>query len=249
MLEIYNERYTPENSTLVIVGGIEYKETLELVKKHFEGWEDRETIGKESGVNKETGIYLNTQSGGENSIISVAFKTPSFNNAYRNYIEVMSLIMGESGLKSRLAKKIRVEKGLAYVINSFENFYEKRGILGFASVCAHSTVNKIASIMMKEFEKSKKFGFTEYETEGAKNKLITKRILGLENVGDHLKFLGKSACYNSNFSLEQEIRNINKINAKTLQEIANEIFSESNMALAAVGDFDVDNLLEVIELN
>jgi len=249
IVDLYNKRYTPENSTLVVVGGFEYNEVLSIIKSHFSRWKDRPTFKIEESINKDPGIYLNTQDGGENSILSVCFRLPPFGSPDRNDIEVMALILGDGGVKSRLAKEIRMKRGLAYIINSFESFYEDRGMLGFASVCAHSTVKEVAKLMMEEFVKCREHGFTEAEIEGAKNKLITKRILGLENVSDHLKYLGKCACYNSMFSLEQEIRNINLVNAESLNKVLNEILTESNMGLAAIGDFDVDELLEVVTIS
>ncbi|QIB28007.1 M16 family metallopeptidase [Caloranaerobacter azorensis] len=246
---LYEQRYTPENSCLVIVGGMEYNKTLEIIKKCFGRWEDTNTKRIEEKVNKDPGIYLNVQEGGANSILSICFKVPAFNSPYRHGIEVISLILGDGGVKSRLAKEIRVKRGLAYIINSFENFYENRGILGFTSVCAHDAVNKVAEVMMEQLSRCINEGFTDDEIQGAKNKLITKRILGLENVADHLKFLGKCACYNCNFSLEQEIRNIKKVNSENLKYIAKEVINESNIGLAAIGDIDIDKLLQVIKIN
>ncbi len=248
IVNLYNKSYTPENSILVIVGGFEYHEAIELAKKNFASWEDKIINRNEELVNKEVGIYLNTQKTGDNSIVSVCFKLPEFDSPYRNTIEVISLILGDGGIKSRLAKEIRMKRGLAYIINSFESFYEERGLLGFASVCQPKTINEVVELMIKEFSKCKKEGFTKNEIESAKNKLITKRILGIENVADHLKFLGKCATYNSSFSLEQEIRNIKKISGEHIMLILDDIFHENNMSIAAIGDINIDELLERIKL-
>lgn len=246
--DLYRNGYTPANSTLVMVGGFEYEEALQIISKYFIGWKDRVSNNMGYSVNNETGIYINTQNGGESSIVSLCFKMLGFESKYRNDIEVLSLILGDSGVKSRLAKEIRMKRGLAYIVNSFESFYEERGMLGFASVCKSKNVDEILDIMIKELIRSRDYGFELSEIEAAKNKLITKRILCLENITEHLKFLGKCATYNYNYSLEQEIRNIKNIAPKSIMETANKVLNDTNMGFAAIGDFNSEELIKKVRL-
>lgn len=248
LMDLYNQSYTPENSVLVIVGGFDYYQTMDFVKERFNHWEDRSIRREVALVNKEPGVYINTQNKTDNAIVSVCFKLPEFESDYRNALEVVSLILGDGGVNSRLAQEIRVKRGLAYIVNSYESFYEDRGLLGFASVCQPTIVSNVVEIMINEFAKCKKEGFSPKEISAAKNKLITKRILGLENVLDHLKFLGRCAIYNSTFSLEQEIRNIKKVDGDSINRIVEEIFHENNLGLAVIGNVDVDSVLEKISL-
>lgn len=244
--DLYHTSYTPENATLVAVGGFEVDEIVAYIEKYFSIWKDTPSSRKTYLVNKEPGMYVNTKSGGENAMLSICFKLPEFAHSYRNTIEVISLVLGDSGIKSRLAREIRMKRGLAYIINSFESFYEDRGILGFASVCAPQKVQEVAEIMMQEFSLARQEGFLDTEIEAAKRKLITKRLLSLENVSDHLKYLGKCAVYGTMFSVEQEIRNIKKINQDLIKEVLGTIFVDNNMACAAIGDIEIDSLVEKI---
>lgn len=244
--ELYRNSYTPENATVVVVGDFDNEQIVSVIQKYFSSWEDRKTIQTKFPVSKDPGIYINNQSGGENALLSLCFKLPQFTSSYRNTIEVISLILGDGGIKSRLAKEIRMKRGLAYIINSFESFYKDRGLLGFATVCAPNTTDEIVQIMMDEFNRCKSDGFTETEIVAAKNKLVTKRLLGLENVQDHLKFLGKCSSYDNIFSIEQEIRNIKKVDDESINEVLEMIFNDSNMGLAAIGDINIDAILEKI---
>lgn len=246
---VYNNSYTPSNSNLVIVGDINYNNAIELANKYFSTWEDKETNILAEPINKEPSIYFNAKSGTESSIISLCFKTPPFNCEIRNNIEILSIILGNSGISSRIVKEIRSKRGLAYIINSLENFYRDVGVFCVTSVCSNKSVEDIVKIMLEVILEAREFGFNEEEVLGAKNILITKKLLNIENVSDHLNYLGRCACYDNIFSLEKEIRNIKKSNPFKIQTAANHIFTNENVGFACIGDINIDSVIDLIKLN
>lgn len=249
MEKLIHESYTPENASLIVLGGIDYEKTLDMIIDKFSLWEDRETREYKEIVESEPGIYFNSIKNGENSAIAVGFRIPGYVDGDRINTEVMSHILGEPGLESRLIQEIRVKKGLAYNLGSFINSYEKRGTLGFAAVCAHKSVEEVIKIMIDEFQKAKKHGFTEEEISRAKKVLETRTLFDLDNSVSHLKFLGKCSSYGQMFSLEQEIRNIQKINKEQVDRVTKNILVEENIGLAAIGNFDIDNSISLLTLS
>jgi len=170
-------------------------------------------------------------------------------DAERTNIDIIAKILGDVSLESRLVQEIRMKKGLAYSIGAFTSFYENRGTLGFTAVCENESVNEVVKIMMDEFHKVKNEGFTDKEINRVKKVLETRTLLDLDDLTSQLKFLGKCSSNGQLFSLEQEIRNIKKINNESLYNTVQDIFVEEKMGLAAIGNCDVDQVISLLKLN
>jgi predicted Zn-dependent peptidase len=247
--KIINEAYTPENSTLIVIGGINYEKTLEMIEENFSQWGDRKTKQYKEVVDSDPGIYFNSVNNGKSSAISVGFRLPSYTHEDRLNIEVLSTIVGNPTMESRLSQEIRQKRGLAYSLGSFTNFYENRGTLGFTAVCAHESVDEVVKIMINEFLKIKEKGFNDIEVNRAKRILETRTLLDTENVLSHLRFLGKCSSYGKLFSLEQEVRKIQNISKENVDRVATEILNETNIGLAAIGNFDIDTLIPLLKIS
>jgi len=245
--EMMDSAYTPANSTVIVVGGIDYEETMELLIKYFEGWKDKKTELYKEQVESEPSVYFNKSKSGVNSVVSLGFRTVSSNSENRLGYEIISRIMGDSGLESRIVKEIRMDRGLAYNVGSFARFYEKRGTIGFTAVCQNEKVSDVVSILMEEFRKIQTEGITDEELRKAKNMLETKRILELDSAYGQLAFLGKHSSTRRIYSLEDEMRNIRNVDHDYVKTCIDECFKSSNMGVAAIGNINIDNVISLME--
>lgn len=244
---IIKSAYTPENSTIIVVGGIDYQKTLDIIEGSFSNWEDTNTRTYKEIVDSEPGVYFNTGGSGKSTALSIGFRTPSYMDGERINIEVISKILGDTSLESRLVQEIRMKRGLAYNIGAFTSFYENRGTLGFTAVCASESVNEVVKVMIEEFHKVKTEGFTDKEINRVKKVLETRTLLDLDNLTSQLKFLGKCSSGGQSFSLEQEIRNIKKIDNENLHKALHEMFVEGKMGLAAIGNCNVEEVISLLK--
>lgn len=240
---IKSKRYVPENATLVIVGGIEYEQALHAAENVFSRWADRICKDEKDIIEGDPSIFFKSDKNVNSSVVSIGFRTGSFFTKDRIGIEILSKIIGESGLESRLVNEIRQKRGMAYTVGSFTTAYEKRGSLGMTVACNHDQVEDIIKIIMNEINDVKTNGVTEEELGRAKRILETRTLMDLDNLLSQLKFLGKTSSYGYMFSLEQEIRNINKYSIEELKILTNELFHTDNMGFAAIGAFDIDEMV------
>lgn len=246
--EIIESSYTPENSTLVIVGDIEYNKVLSLVEEKFNAWKDVETRAYEEVVNSSPGIYINNENKGKTTAISIGFR---LENNYKEKIipiEIISTILGSPSLDSRIIKKIRIEKGLAYSLNSFISKYSTKGTLAFTALTSNENVEEVIKLLLDEISIAKENFFTEKEIIKAKNKLETQAILKMNDLEKHLKFLGNCSINNETFSLENEIRMIKKCSNELLRSTMNELFCNENIGLAAIGKFDSNKIVDLLSI-
>jgi len=246
--EIISGSYTPENSVLVVVGDMDYQDSLKIIEDNFEKWQDRCTRDYTEIIQSDPGIYYNQGNGGKNTVVSIGFRTPGYMQKERIYIDVMSKILGDTSLSSRLVQGIRVKRGLAYNLGTFANFYENRGTFAFTAVCAKESVEEVVRIAVEEFNKAKACGFSLSESEKSKRILKTNRLLEVGDLASQLKFLGKCASYGHLYSLEQELRNIEKVELDTLNKVAKEIINQDSISLAVIGECDIDNLIALLNI-
>lgn len=247
--KIIDETYTPENTTLVVIGEIDYEETLKIIQDNFSSWVDKSARKYKEVVDSDPGIYFNSVNSGKSSALSIGFRLPSYNHEDRLSIDVLSTILGNPSMESRLCQEIRQKRGLAYNLGAFTNFYEDRGTLGFMVVCAHESVEEVVEIMTNEFLSIKEKGFDDVELDRAKRILETRTLLDIDNIVAHLKFLGRCSSYGKLFSLEQEVRNIKHVSKENVYRVATEILNENNIGLAAIGQFDIDEIVPLLKIN
>lgn len=70
----------------------------------------------------------------------------------------------------------------------------------------------------------------------------------MNDINKHLKFLGECSISNEIYSLENEIRMIRKCSSELIKDVAEEIFVNDNIGLAAIGDFNSNNVVELISI-
>lgn len=247
--KIIFDSYTPENSIVVVIGDFQYQDALNIVQENFSRWKDEKTRESDDFVESEPGIYYNKGNNGKSAVISIGFRTSGYMNKDRLSLETMSKMMGEPCLESRLINEIRTKRGLAYSLGTFTNSYENRGTFAFTVVCSQDSVEEVIKVTMEEFNRFKHEGFSQEEMERAKRILKTSRLLEMGDITSQLKFLGKCATYGHLYSLEQELRNIEKIEIDSVKRVSKEIITEDNLSLAMIGNYDLDRIIPLLKIS
>ena len=239
--------YVPENATLVVIGNIDYSNVLEIIEQEFSEWKDTKTTTWERAVDDTPGIYINKGSG-TSTALSIGFRSPGYDDQRRLAIEMMVRILGGGGLQSRIIKEIRLKRGLAYTVGGFSSFYRRRGTLGFTVVCDKQKSIEAANAMSEVLVDASNSGFSEEEIAREKRVMETDMLLSVDNITEHLRYVGRCGAMGINFYIENEIRSIQNIKKEAVDRAAKELLAESNMGLAAIGVEDTDKLLEAVHL-
>ena len=245
VLEIISNAYVPENATIVVVGNLDYQKTLTMIEEKFGDWHDGISNVFEIPVENVPGIYLN-QGSGNSAVISIGFRAPSYGAKERVAADMMVRILGNSGMQSRIVQEIRVKRGLSYTLGGFSSFYRNRGTIGFMSVCDKSKVLDVAKNMMDVLTGVKEKGFSEEEVEREKKIMETSVLLAVDNITEHLRYIGKCSVMDKNFYIENEVRAIRNTQKEDLERVTLEILQESNMGLAAIGRCDFEELINTV---
>ncbi|MGN0351523.1 MAG: M16 family metallopeptidase [Roseburia sp.] len=245
--KIVENSYVPENSMIFIVGNIDYTKTLHLVEEYFSQWKDRPSYMEEGMVESTPGIYSN-EGNGASAVFSVGFRGPAYQAKNRAATEMMVRMLGQSGMQSRMIQEVRIKRGLAYTTGGFSSFYKERGTLGFMAVCDRQKVHECAKVIMDVLVQAKEKGFTEEEIQREKNAMETSLLLSVDNITEHLRYIGKCSIMNYNFYIENAIREIRNIRQEDVNRVAKDILAEHNMGLAVIGTDNIEKLLDIVAI-
>lgn len=239
--------YVPENAVIVVIGNIDYDKTLYLIEKNFSDWQDQFCYNKEEIVERLPGMYWDRGSG-SNTVISVGFRGPSYHSPNRIPIEMAVRIAGMSNLDSRLVQAIRVQRGLSYNLGAFSSFFKNRGTIGFMTVCDKDKALEVAKVTIEVLQEIKEKGFRTEEIEREKRIMETSMLLSIENITEHLRCVGRCAMFGNGFFVENEIRQIKRVQKMQVDTCMREILDENLMGVAVIGDVDVDKLVDILNL-
>ena len=248
IVQLVQDSYVPENATVVVIGNIDYQTTLSLIEERFGMWEDGKCYTTEVLVENTPGVYINKGSGAS-AVISIGFRAPAYCATERPAAEILTRMLGGSGMQSRMAQEIRIKRGLSYTFGGFASLYKNRGTLGFMSVCDRTKAVEVAKVMMDIFMEVKEKGFCEEEIQREKNIMETSVLLAVDNITEHLRYIGKCSSMDRNFYIENEVRAIRNIEKKEVEQVTNAILQECNMGLAVIGECDVDALLDIVSFS
>lgn len=243
--ELIEASYVPENATVIVIGNIDYQRTLFMIEERFGMWKDKKCSIAEIPVENAPGIYLNRGSGAS-AVISIGFRAPAYYAAERPAVEILVRMLGSSGMQSRLVQEVRVKRGLSYTSGGFSSLYKNRGTLGFMAVCDKTKAIEVAKVIMDVLMTAKEKGFNEEEIQREKNVMETAMLLAVDNISEHLRYIGKYSSMDRIFYIENEVRAIRNIDKEDIERVAKELLQESNMGLAAIGDVDMEALMETV---
>lgn len=245
VLELINKAYVPENAILTIVGNVDYTDILQKIENKFGIWDDVKVGLEERNVESEPGIYINKGSG-NSTVLSIGFRAPGYGTANRLAVEMMVRILGSGSLQSRIVTEIRGKRGLAYNVGGFASFFEKRGTIGFTVVCDKNRSIETAKVLSDVIIQAREHGFNEDEIIREKHVMETNMILAIDNITEHLKYIGRCSSMDKNFYIENEIRLIRNIQKEYVDREAKQLLCDLNMGVAVIGSSNAERLLETI---
>lgn len=164
---------------------------------------------------------------GSQSHIIKGWRTPTLNSEDYPALLLLNIILGASGLSSRLFLELRDKKGLAYVVrSSYENF-----LLGAGFSIYIATEPKNIEVSLKgfdeEIEKIKTIEVSEEELENAKSNLIGKWAFAFETNFQQACCYAQYGILGLGFDFYDKTKErIKHVTPKQLKDCAEKYFNE-----------------------
>lgn len=236
--------YRPENSLLVIAGGLKngykktYKSYKEAVNKYFHLWKNDKTISfvPFKSTQKKPVLFIKEKKT-EQVHFCLGFRSFSFFDKRKYSLSVLASLLGQ-GMSSRLFMEVREKRGLCYYIHTYNDDYHDTGtIVTHAGVKSRpSHVREAINVILKEHSKIAKGDITSKELKKVKENLKGNFLLSLEDTFDVAAFFGRTLLMLKTMQTPQEIlEKIDAVTADQVVDLARELFVPKNLNIALIG--------------
>lgn len=153
---------------------------------------------------------------------------PTYNSEEYPALLILNIILGASGLSSRLFLELRDKKGLAYVVrSSYETLNE---CANFSIYIATEPKNIEVSLagFKEEIDKIKSIKVSENELENAKNNLIGKWEFARETNGQQADFFAHYGVLGLGFDFNNRAKErVRKVSAEQILACAQKYFTDN----------------------
>ena len=147
---------------------------------------------------------------------------------------LLNVILGASGLSSRLFLELREKKGLAYTVRSSYENHAKSAVFSIYIGTEPSNIQTSIEGFKEEIEKIKKELVSAEELQNAKNNIIGKQQFIVETNSQQANLMAYYSILGKDFNYQTEIiEAIKKVTSEELKDCANKYFTD-NYVLAVL---------------
>ena len=232
------DHYHTENACVVVSGRIKDEELEEKVEEFFGDLAMGKAKSKPKVAPPSSGpkvVVERRQLDQSKVIIGV----PAYDlfDPRRFALGVLANALGGTA-SSRLFRKIREERGLAYSVYSYASQATDTGVfLSFVGTEPNNT-EQVIKIIIGEYKDIAERVLSEEELKRAKDNIIGRLGISLETSDRWAGFLGTQEILEKKIMMPEEIvKNIRSVEAKEIQAVAQDIFKTDRMHLAVLGSF------------
>ncbi len=240
VLDYYNKNYIPSKMATVIVGDVDTKEVLSLMKESFNKKYDSITRNIESNPIKRESIPEKssekiTRGQYKSGYAFWSFRGVPIDSIKESYaLDLASSILGE-GRTSRLYQSIKEEKDLVSSIGTSHYSLKYDSVFIVSADFSPEKFEQLKDAVLQEIDIIKESGVTEEELERAKTQAIRGFIYSNESVENIANALGYTeTLYGSIEPYNNHIENIKNITAKDIKKAVKKYLNPDKFVLTAI---------------
>jgi predicted Zn-dependent peptidase len=234
LVSFMHHHYTTDRIVISAAGAVEHERLVELVRKKLSF---PRPVSKKplKPPTAHLGIKKVIRRKLSQTHVCIGFPSINFSDKRKYHALLLNTMLG-SGMGSRLFQTVREDRGLAYTIYSYQDFYLDTGVFGlYVGTDSNKTAEAI-NLVLKELAEVRDDAITEEELERAKSQLKGSLILSLEGTYSRMNRLGRLELFQHTFvPLEQSAREINAVTLNDVRAIARQLFRESTLSMVVLG--------------
>ena len=237
IVEAYSTIRKSSRKVVTIVGDLNVQEALSNVEKVFSALDESSkdvVIFHKSPIVETKEIYQSKENLNQAHIIK-GWLVPTYKTEDHAALMLLNVILGASGLSSRLFCELRDKKGLAYVVRS--TYETSLSAANFHIYIATEPKNIDVALagFKEEIDKIKTELVPEKELEDAKNNLLGKWAFSLETNQRQASLMAHYGILHLGFDFLEEIKErIKKVTVEDLKVCANKYFTDEDYVLSVL---------------
>jgi len=228
----YKLYYSPNNSTVVLVGDVNAEEILPKIREHFgkipRGPVPPKVLSKEPRQLGERRIYVKKEA--QLPFLMVAYHVPNIGHADEYALEVLEKLLSQ-GESSRLYRKFVYETQIAsYVGGDYARVSADPTLFYFyGGLRPQHTVEELERGILEEIERLKREPVSDQELEKAKNQIEAAFIFGRDSNFYQAMQIGILETIGVGYrAMEIFVPNIRKVTKEDLMRVARTYFTPEN---------------------
>ena len=248
--QYYQDRYTPKNMTLVIVGDLEDKQAKALAQKYFASFKVsklRKVVRKKEPVQTKARFQINKFDSKEN-LLNISWPIPNIKHKDIPALDLLSMVLG-SGESSRLHENIRNQHEAVNWIYASAYTPKDQGLFSIGAGLQEEKIPKCLNLIQEQLERVLKGDIQKEE--------IAKAILNLENheffsmesvdgiasnVGQYLHLFEDDKYFN------KYLKQIKSLSTLDLQKVAKKYLKPEAMNISCLSSKESKLELEKFQL-
>jgi predicted Zn-dependent peptidase len=243
-VKYFKKQYNANNMSIILAGDLS-RYDKKIVNKYFKDLIKKTPIKKEKIEIKQKSQKILIENKKSDQVnLSLGVRTFPLGDKREFALKLMQIILGGS-MSSRLFSEIREKRGLAYYVRTQTEFYPDSGYLTSEAGLRIKGTKEAIQIILKEYSRLKDELVSKEELTRAKELIKGRLFLNLENSENIANFYAKQTVFrNKIISPKEFLEKINKVSAKDIMKVANDIFTNDRLNLAILGPIEKDKELK-----
>lgn len=238
ILEYMRDNYTADRTVVSVAGHYDKDELLKLLNSTFGSLNIKRTAVENIEEPEFHTGWVHRWRDIEQVHLNVGYKGIPFEHDDAYALLILNNIIGGS-TSSRLFQIIREDHGLSYSVYSHPSFYESMGLVSVYASMNPENLMQIVDLMIESLKGFSEGTVSDEEIIQSKEQLKGSYILGLEGTENIMNMMGKSVLFTDRVkSTEEVLRRIDETTPERVRELAQEIFTSKDLAVATVGKIE-----------
>jgi len=236
LFDFVKRYYQPANISIVVAGKHSRDKLISFVKNIFSMDSAKKKITSEAVRKKQKESHTEVSfKKTKQTHAAIGFHSLRRSHKLKYAMNLLNIILG-GNMSSRLFDRLREKKGLCYEISSSTKKYNETGAFIIHAGVDNKKFQEATKEIICEIRDLKKKCVTDDELNRAKEYSRGQFLLALEDTGARMLWLGDHIMAEGKAPSAKEIfRNIDKVTKDDIRKVANVIFKNNNMSLAAIG--------------
>lgn len=238
VIRFHRSHYHPGNAILVVVGDIDERTTRDYLIPALQRWPKKAasyTAAQNRFVEEKKIVRINKPLSQSNILIG----NPAMHRENPDYYAavVLNHILGGGGLRSRLMKDIRIEKGLAYSVDSGFDAGKLAGSFQISLQTKRESTEEAITAVMSNIERIRNELVSEQELADAKSYLVGSFPQKLSNQSMIASFFSQVEYYGLGLRYPEEYPGlINSISREDVLRVARTYLLPDRFVTVVVGN-------------
>jgi predicted Zn-dependent peptidase len=232
---------------VVVAGSFNEKKILSQIEKSFKNCSTEKGLTKlaVAEAQNEPQILKEERKIDQTHLV-LGVRTFDAYNKQNAVLKVLSGVLG-GGMSSRLFEKMRNELGICYYVRNTTDALSDHGFFSISAGVKNERLIEALSGIMGELELLKNELVSKKELDKVKEYLVAGMYLHLESSDSVADFYGSDEILNKKIKKPEELaKEIYKVTAKEINDLAKKIFVNKNLNLAIVGPQSDDTKIKEV---